>query len=260
MAKVTTEPSARIKETVRMPPARLYFQPVGSISPEFLGEAWAFIDRFVVWSRRGFETAVRGYSEALIYRCSENRTIVGLAFLKEVRVIIEGRPTLLLVTALTVIDERFRGQNLIQRAGLRCFVRARLKNPTVPIYWLFMARSYKSYLLLSRNFRYYWPRPDHGCPPHEKALLDAAAQVTYGDLWDGERGVVSLPDPCPWRPGVLDLTPEALEDPDVRYFVERAPGWQDAESLGCLCPLTLRNWAWVVGRLVARTRRHRKRG
>src|SRR5207247_8984780 len=71
----------------------------------------------------------------------------------------------IIFTSSVVIDEPYRRHNVIQRIGLRFYLRARLNHAFRPIYWFFDTFSYKSYGLLPRNFVEYWPRYDR--PPPE---------------------------------------------------------------------------------------------
>ena len=56
-------------------------------------------------------------------------------------------------TSHVLIREAWRGRNLLQKLGARTFLATRLRYPLRPIYWFFDTLSYKSYLLLPRNFR-----------------------------------------------------------------------------------------------------------
>ena len=88
------------------------------------------------------------------------------------------------------IREHWRGRNLVQKLGARTFLAARLRYPFRPIYWFFDSLSYKSYLLLPRNFRTFWPRYDAPTPEPQAALIDQLATQTYGPAWRPARGVV----------------------------------------------------------------------
>ena len=68
---------------------------------------------------------------------------------------------------------------------------ARLARPRPPVYWLFDTFSYKSYLLLPRNLRQFWPRRDQPTPAGVGGLMALLAQQRYGANWRPETGVVS---------------------------------------------------------------------
>ena len=64
-----------------------------------------------------------------------------------------GRKLAFIATPHVLIREHWRGRNLIQKLGLRTFLAARLRHPFRSIYWFFDTLSYKSYLLLTAEFR-----------------------------------------------------------------------------------------------------------
>jgi hypothetical protein len=237
---------ADVLEAEIVPPVDMSFQPIASFSPKLVDETWAFMNTFLSFPRQDFEETIKPYSEAVIFRNARGREIVGFGCLKEVLVTVEGRKNICIFSSLVAIDENYRGRNLGQRAGLQSFLRARLRHPTTPIYWLFCTRSYRSYLVLSRNFAEHWPRPDRDIPPAQNALLDATFRQVYGDLWDAEKGVVRDYTPR-WREGALEPNERALRDPAARYFFSRVPLAPEPEMalLACMCPLSLRNWASV---------------
>ena len=89
----------------------------------------------------------------------------------------------MIYTAHVIIREAWRGLNLLQKLGARTFLATRLRHPLQPIYWFFDTFSYKSYLLLPRNFREYWPRREERTPERYAALIDQLAAQMYGGAW-----------------------------------------------------------------------------
>jgi hypothetical protein len=100
----------------------------------------------------------------------------------------EGRALTVVFTSSTILDDSVRGGTLIQRAGVASYLRGLARAPLRPVYWLFDTFSYKSYLLLARNFVEYWPRRDADTPPATTRLLARLAEERYGAAWQPERG------------------------------------------------------------------------
>jgi hypothetical protein len=61
------------------------------------------------------------------------------------------------------------------------------------------------------------------------------------------------------RPDVAGVPAHLTGDPDVRYFVERNPGYPGGDLLVCLVPLDLANWIAAASRIAVRLRRRRRR-
>jgi hypothetical protein len=154
-------------------------------------------------------------------------------------------------TSHVLLREEYRGHNLIQRAGLLTFLRTRLRFPFRPVYWFFDTFSYKSYLLLPRNFREYWPRFDRQTPERERALMNQLATQFYGEAWRPAQGIVARSGRKRLRPETAPID-EKLATPEVDFFVRANPGHAEGDMLVCLCPLKATNWLSVGVRALRR--------
>src|SRR6185436_8055249 len=111
-----------------------------------------FFSRFVARDRSAFEANLFGAGELARYRDADGRLrgfIVNSLCFEGGRIVI--------YTLYAAFDPEVRGSNLSQREGLRWFIRSKLAHPFTPCAWMFTASTYKSYLLLPRNFVEYWP-------------------------------------------------------------------------------------------------------
>jgi hypothetical protein len=155
-------------------------------------------------------------------------------------------------TSHVLLREAHRGSNLIQKLGLRVFLEARLRYPLRPIYWFFDTFSYKSYLLLSRNMREYWPRHDRPTPDWERALMAHLAGRMYGPNWRPGRGIVVRSGRKRLRPDTAPLGSDLSATPDLAFYRRANPGHAEGDMLVCLCPLSAANWAAVAWRALRR--------
>ena len=143
----------------------------------------------------------------------------------------------------------------MQRLGLRTYLATRLRHPLRPIYWFFDTFSYKSYLLLPRNFVQFWPRHDQPTPEPRAALFDFLASAAYGPAWRPARGIVVRSGRKRLRETAAPLVAGGDFGEDVAFFARANPGHAEGDMLVCLCPLTLRNWLSVGTKALLRRRR-----
>ena len=142
-----------------------------------------------------------------------------------------------------LIREHWRGRNLVQKLGSRTFLAARLRYPLRPIYWFFDTCSYKSYLLLPRNFRTFWPRYERRPREPQAALIDQLATQAYGPAWRPARGVVVRSGQKRLRANRRATDPRfGQPNRTLAFFARANPGHADGDMLVCLCPLTASNW------------------
>ncbi len=218
-------------------------------------EIWSFIQRFYDAERDYVEELLRHHGSIALFRAPDDGRLVGLTALDVYPTTFEGRKVAVIFTSHVMLDEAFRGHNLLQRLGWRTFLATRKRFPFLPIYWFFDSFGYKSYLLLPRNFRDFWPRRDRTVPPWEQGLMNQLAVQMYRDAWQPERGIVRHSGHKRLRPEAAPLQEEFAADPDLAFYVRANPGHAEGDMLVCLCPLTLVNLATLGLRARARARR-----
>jgi hypothetical protein len=228
------------------------------IAPDTWDEIWRLTSRFYECERSYIEDALGRRQQIALVRDRSSRALVGMASIDTIATSFRGRMLTALYTSHVLLLEEFRGLNLIQRVGFRSFVAARARNPLRPIYWFFDTFSYKSYLLLPKNFREFWPRFDQPTPASVAALIDHLARQVYGADWQPSVGRVAASGKKRLREDAAPLTAAVARMPEVEFFARANPQHGAGEMLVCLCPLSAKNW-WsaatrALGRAFARGR------
>jgi len=212
-------------------------------------EIWTLTSEFYDIEREYAEQELRRRGRIALFRM--NGALLGMAAIDTYTANFRGRALVVISTSHVLIRENWRGRNLVQRLGFRSFIAARLRHPLRPVYWFFDTFSYKSYLLLPRNFVRYWPRHDQPTPEPQAALIDQLAAAAYGPAWRPERGIVVRGNKR-LRANAAPLPDVAHGGAQVAFFARANPGHAEGDMLVCLCPLTLRNWASLATRALLR--------
>jgi hypothetical protein len=246
-------------------PVRIHVRPSGDLSPHERDEVWALTERYVDTDREVYEAKLRGVREVALFRTTGG-TLAGVMSFEANDATWDGRRRRVIFTSNAVIDERYRRQHLPLRLGMRVFAGERLRHPLAPIDWMFDTFSFRSYVLLPRNFADFWPRRDRPVPAPVAAYMGHLAQARYGDAWRADRGLVERGGKR-LRAETAPVGEAERRDPDIRFFAEANPGHAEGDMLVCLTPLHLANWVAVLrraaGKLVAvrsRARGLRKSG
>ncbi|MDE2451450.1 MAG: hypothetical protein KGO22_20905 [Gammaproteobacteria bacterium] len=219
-----------------------------SLSAAELDEIWALTERYVDTPRPHYEEKLLALPEVSLWRASDG-ALVGLAGLHVSAVEWRGRTRIVIFTSSVVTDERFRGRNLVLRAGLQVLLREKLRRPWAAAYWFFDTFSYKSYLVLSRNLREFWPRRARAIPPHMLAFIDRLASDRYGPDWNRQTGVVRRSGHKRLRATTAPIDSALSSDPDVNFFQASNPGHGEGDMLVCLAPLTAGNLLGAIARV-----------
>jgi hypothetical protein len=218
-------------------------------------DIWVLTSEFYDVEREYSEAELRRRQSIAMFRMEG--ALVGMAALDVCPAEFRGRKLAYIATPHVLIREHWRGRNLIQKLGARTFLAARLRYPFRPIYWFFDTLSYKSYLLLTRNFATYWPRHGEPTPEPRAALIDQLATRTYGPAWRPARGVAVRSGQKRLRETAAPLVVGEDTAPDLAFFARANPGHAEGDMLICLCPLTVSNWISVARKALQRLRRRR---
>jgi hypothetical protein len=164
----------------------------------------------------------------------------------------ERRTSIIIFTSSVVIDDRFRGRDLVLRTGMKLFLREKMRRPWARAYWLFDTFSYKSYMILPRNLDEFHPRRGHATSPATLDFIDFLARKRYGDDWSRETGVVQRSGKKRLRPETAPVESHQLTNEDIQFFDRANPGHRDGDMLVCLVPLSARNLRGVFARRMKR--------
>jgi hypothetical protein len=230
------------------PAIDIAIRPSRSLRSAELDEIWTLTERYIEVDRAHYESRLLALPEVGLWRVRGGE-LAGLVSLDVYTTRWQGRASTIIFTSSVVADERFRGRNLVLKTGLRLLLREKLRRPLVPAYWFFDTFSYKSYLILARNLREYWPRRDTPTPPATAAFIDELATQRYGADWDRDRGVVRRSGYKRLHSTTAPIDGRLQSDPDVRFFETLNPGHREGDMLVCLAPLTARNLAGAVARM-----------
>lgn len=221
---------------------------------------WAFAARFTDATREGFEQSFANKRDAVLIKDARSGELVGLGGVAVVELPLGDGRCVVIFPGDTLFDPKVRGKSLVQGLGLLYYLECRLKRPTLPVYMMYGTFSYKSYLMLPRNFHTYWPRPEEPTPAREQALLREAAERFYTDVRERPGGALVGRTTKRLHEGVATIDEAALAEPAIRYFHEQNPGYIDGEVLLCLIPLHAANWLSVGRNLLRRRARAVERG
>jgi hypothetical protein len=224
-----------------------------TISPAQWEEIWTLTQEFYDVERDYAEAELHKRQSIALFRM--NGALLGMAAIDAHEHEFRGRRIVAIATSNVLIRENWRGRNLVQKLGFRTFLATRLRHPLRPIYWFFDSFSYKSYLLLPRNFRTWWPRFDEPTPEAIAVLIDELATRCYGPAWRPARGIVVRSGRKRMLATAAPLELSSDSDPNLRFFATANPGHAEGDMLICLCPLTLGNWLTLARRALMRLRR-----
>lgn len=143
----------------------------------------------------------------------------------------------------------FRGKSLIPLTLVRLFLDHHLKMRKGKLIVWGDAGTYRSYLVMAKGTKYFYPSPDptpNAWTPKLAAMGKALGHQSVSGTYDPERGIVHSRIQIA-RQKAYQITEKDLLDPHIRYYVERNPGYANGDGLVFLCPANFANlWYYMI--------------
>ncbi len=175
----------------------------------------------------------------LVFTLSEGGVIKGFSTLMRFERLVGEEMVNFLYSGDTVIDHRFWGRNDFALKWINYAGQVKTSNPDRPLYWFLTVKGHRTYRYLSVFSRRYYPAYGLETPKDIKALIDSLGQRHYGASYDPQRGVVHFPrSRGHLKTGWAVISERDKRRPEVRFFLERNPGYVFGDEMVCLCLLS----------------------
>lgn len=189
--------------------------------------------------------------EDVILLRNGSEEIKGFSTLMLLEQTVDEDPITALFSGDTIIDREYWGENELPKWWGRYAFSLIDEVPGRELYWFLMTKGYKTYRFLPVFFNDFYPRYDQEFLEREKIILDAFASVKFPNNYNPLTGVVSFDGRKDnLREGIADIDERRMNDPHIRYFVERNPGWIQGDELCCLMPLRKDNFNRLAVRVM----------
>jgi hypothetical protein len=188
-----------------------------------------------------------------VLRFTRDDQLIGFSTMQVHSALHEGRCVHVIYSGDTVMAPEAWGSPLLARAWIALVRELQARHSAGAWYWLLISSGFRTYRFLPVFWREFWPRfdaPASGTPP----LLNDLATAHFGDHFDSAAGVVRFEKPQRLREHLSAVPAGKIEDPHVRFFLERNPGHAEGDELVCLAELSDDNLT-AAGRRMVRSRR-----
>jgi hypothetical protein len=147
----------------------------------------------------------------------------------------------------TIIDHRYWGEQVLPLVFCEFAGALHASAPDTPLYWFLISKGHRTYRYLKLFAREYYPCADAGTSPEMQACMDVLANARFGEHYDAARGVLRFPSSRGHlKPQWADVRESQRARAEVRFFLQRNPGYASGDELVCLTrliPGNLRSYA-----------------
>lgn len=160
-----------------------------------------------------------------------------------------GRDLCFLFSGDTVMAREARGGSALAGAFTHVMRRVLGDAGGSQVWWMLLSKGHRTYRYLPLYFRRWHPMPGRAADALESALLERFCSRRYGQAWKSDRGLVVFDPP---RERMNDreaaIAPARLNDPAIRFFLERNPGFASGDELACLAEVSEDNLRPACGK------------
>lgn len=155
-------------------------------------------------------------------------------------------------TGDTVLDRHYWGDlNLHLEFANYLFGYAMKKYKDTRLFWCLISKGYKTYRLIQRYFKNAYPNHLNPTPEFEKTLMEKFATMRYPDRYDREKGIIKADGEHDFvKSGVAEISESHLDDPVIRYFSEKNPGYRQGDELVCIAEVHPSNFRREASELI----------
>ena len=207
---------------------------VASLSPDLKWQMWLLFSRYYT------DVSPARFLEDLQHKqyviCLHDKKSGSLQGFSTIMVIkdkkVAGRTMTVVFSGDTIINKEYWGQTALQRLFASFLLFHKLRRPHRPVVWFLISKGYKTYLLLSRNFVHFWPRPDTPTPTWVQTAIRSLAREMYGDAYRPESNLLIFDHPMGrLKENVAALDERLLQYDDIRFFHGANPRAAQGEEL-----------------------------
>lgn len=244
-------------EDVQRPPQGGYlsrFVPVAHlIARQKMEMAHLYLSSYESTSEAAFLRDLEAKDEALLVHAGGH--LVGFTTLRVFDRRWQGARMRVVYSGDTVVDRRHWGQQALAFAWIRRVGELRRADPGCPLYWFLLVKGHRTFRFLPAFAKAFYPHWGQG-PADLKPLADALALEMFPDDYNPSSGVVEFETSRgQLRAEIAQPTTAARSREEVRFFLERNPGYMRGHELVCLCELEEGNLKPLARRLFLRQHR-----
>lgn len=143
----------------------------------------------------------------------------------------------------TIIHHQYWGEQTLAKTWSNLAGQIKAAAPEIPLYWFLIVKGYRTYRYLPVFAKLFYPTWRYPTPANIQALMDYLARKKFGDYYDAESGLIKFPvSQGHLRETWAEIKPGFRQKPDIQYFLQRNPHYDQGHELVCLMELSESNW------------------
>ena len=219
------------------------------LSEKLKMEMWHLYQRYYAYSKQDFLKKMEKNNYYALYYYNDN--LVGFTGLRINDIKIQRQNYFLLYFGQTVIDQSFRGQQLIQRTGTKLCLKFWNKLLfSKAIFWA-DTLTYKAYLVFAKSLQECYPSRKRQMPTQVEKVIDFIGDTHYPTSYNKKNRTV-VKDINLVTDSTVQIKAQDRGDLDIQFFMKANPNYAIGHGLITLGPMNLTNLIFIMKNAINR--------
>lgn len=213
-----------------------------AIGPHEVDRMYALFSRYFFGvDKRAFLRDLSNKDE-VIFLTDQSSKIQGFSTVASLRHNRRGGPVQAIFSGDTIIDRSHWGELSLVQAFVKLAATKKAECPDLPLYWFLIVKGHRTFRFLPLFFKSFYPHWVMPTPRRLQGLMDGLAHERFGANYDRRSGTVRFPaGACRLKDAFAEIPEKDAGRPEVRFFLERNPGYRRGDELVCLAEIDERN-------------------
>jgi len=213
-----------------------------SLSPPDIRAMYELYRQYYGASSYALFNADIGEKDQSILLHDHEQRLVGFSTLMLIEFEFESMSRRAIFSGDTIIHHDYWGTQALSLAWCRQAGVIKRQHPDIPLYWFLIVKGYRTYRYLPLFARTFYPTWRYDTPRDINVMMALLAENKFGDAYRPESGLIRFEQSKGHlKEGWADIPDHVINHRDVKYFLERNPGYYNGDELVCFTELSEAN-------------------
>jgi len=172
----------------------------------------------------------------------------------------EVAPGTFLFSGDTVVHHQYWGSKFLQKAFFWYILESKVRSLFRPVYWMLISKSFKTYLMMRKNFSSAYPSPYREMPNQVREVRDRFYAWKFGSAYDPKTGLITFPKSLGSVKGAIACpNAQQLLDPEVQFFIQNNPNYSEGVEFACLTKIRAADFLGHIPKFFIKSLRRKPR-
>ena len=187
-----------------------------------------------------YKTFIRDLEEKqwVLLLLDGNKSIQGFSTLMLLKTSLDNEPVYAIFSGDTIIEKSYWGKHNFYEVWSEFAIN--LANKYRNLYWFLVSKGYKTYRIMPRFFKEFYPRYDKETPKDIKKIMDKLAYLKFPKNYNG-KSIIHFEDTDRLSKRYAVIPQKELKNPHIQFFLNSNPNYTKGDNLVCLARINKDN-------------------